>query len=94
MVLPIACLLSALWAATLAYQANQASPLSLLTDVLEILRNAGWSAFLIILLGPFQQSDISSTRRIRPAVAAIVALYIACLAIALYSHTNSDFPSA
>ena len=25
-------------------------PLSLLTDVLEILRNAGWSAFLITLL--------------------------------------------
>jgi putative PEP-CTERM system histidine kinase len=93
MVLPIACLLSALWAATLAYQANQASPLSLLTDVLEIMRNAGWSAFLIILLGPYQQSDITSTRRIRPAVAAIAALYIACLAIALYSHTNSDFPS-
>lgn len=93
MVLPIACLLSALWAATLAYQANQASPLSLLTDVLEIMRNAGWSVFLIILLGPYQQSDITSTRRIRPAVAAIAALYIACLAIALYSHTNSDFPS-
>jgi putative PEP-CTERM system histidine kinase len=92
-VLPIACLFSALWATVLAYQATQTSPLSLLTDVLEILRNAGWSAFLITLLGPYRQVDVSSNPRIRPAVAAIVALYIVCLAVALYSHGNFDFSS-
>ena len=92
-VLPIACLFSALWAAALAYQATQTSPLSLLTDVLEILRNAGWSAFLITLLGPYRQMDFSSIPRVRPAVAAIAVFYIACLAIALYSHGNFYFSS-
>lgn len=91
-VLPIACLLSAIWAAILAYRVTQALPFSLLTDVLEILRNAGWSAFLITLLGPYQQVS-SSTVKIRPAVVAIVALYIACLAVALYSHGDFDFSS-
>ena len=51
MVLPIACLLSVLWAAALAYQASHDFALSLVTDILEIARNAGWSAFLITLLG-------------------------------------------
>ncbi len=92
-VLPIACLLSALWATILAYQAAQTSPLSPLTDVLEILRNAGWSAFLITLLGLHRHADSSSPRRVRPAVAAIAALYIACLAVTLYSHANVDFLS-
>ncbi|MDN5752874.1 MAG: PEP-CTERM system histidine kinase PrsK, partial [Nitrosospira sp.] len=92
-VLPIACLFSALWATTLAYQAAQATPLSLLTDVLEILRNAGWSAFLITLLGLHRRGDSSSTSRIRPAVAAIATLYIACLAAIFYSHANFDFSS-
>jgi putative PEP-CTERM system histidine kinase len=92
-VLPIACLCSALWAAALAYQATQPSPLSLLTDILEILRNAGWSAFLITLLGPYRQVDFASSPRIRPAVAAIAVLFIACLGIALYSHGNFNFSS-
>ena len=51
MVLPIACLLSVLWAAALAYHASHDFALSLVTDILEIARNAGWSAFLITLLG-------------------------------------------
>lgn len=92
-VLPIACLFSALWAAALAYQTTQTSPLSLLTDVVEILRNAGWSAFLITLLGPYRQAESSSISRIRPAVATIVVLYLACLAVALYSHGNFNLPS-
>ncbi|MGH8761681.1 MAG: XrtA/PEP-CTERM system histidine kinase PrsK, partial [Nitrosospira sp.] len=92
-VLPIACLFSALWAATLAYQTTHIPRLSLLTDVLEILRNAGWSAFLIMLLGPYQEAGLSSKPRVRPAVAAIVTLYIACLTVAVYSHGNFDFLS-
>ncbi|ARO86830.1 sensor histidine kinase [Nitrosospira lacus] len=91
-ILPVACLFSALWAATLAYQANQLPTLSLLTDVMEILRNAGWSAFLIVLLvGPYRQVELSSITRMRPAVAIIVVLYLACLAVALYAHGGSDF---
>ncbi len=92
-VLPVACLFSALWATALAYQATQPLPLSLLTDVLEILRNAGWSAFLITLLGPYREIDSSSTPKVRPAVVAIVVLYIGCLSVAVYSHGNFGFLS-
>ena len=55
MMLLVACLLSVLWATFFAYQANQNAPLSLSSDVLEILRNAGWTGFLIVLLGLHQQ---------------------------------------
>ena len=53
--LPAACLFSALWAAVLAYRGTDVTPFSLLTDILEILRNAGWSVFLIALLGLYRQ---------------------------------------
>ena len=76
MVLTVACLLTALWAATVTYQAAWGSPLSLLTDILEILRNAGWSVFLVMLLGPFQQTDASSSVRLKPFVVAIAAFYL------------------
>ncbi|SFO34856.1 XrtA/PEP-CTERM system histidine kinase PrsK [Nitrosospira briensis] len=92
MVLPIACCLSALWASMLAYQATQDPPLTLLTDVVEILRNAGWSAFLITLLGLYRHGN-SLIPKLSPAMVAIMALYIACLIVALYSHGDFDFSS-
>lgn len=91
-VLPLACCLSALWAALLAYQATRNPPLTLLTDVLEIVRNAGWSAFLITLLGLYRHGN-SFMPKLSPAMAAIVALYIGCLIVALYSHGDFDFSS-
>jgi putative PEP-CTERM system histidine kinase len=92
MVLPVACCLSALWASLLAYQAAQDPPLTLLTDVVEILRNAGWSAFLITLLGLYRHGN-SLVPKLSPAMAAIIALYIGCLIVALYSHGDFDFSS-
>src|SRR5688500_11483544 len=65
-VLPAACLLSVLWAAFFAYQAARNSPLSLLADLLEILRNAAWSGFLITVLGLYQHRN-SSTTKTNPA---------------------------
>ncbi len=86
MVLPIACLLSVLWAATLAYQAAHSFALSLLTDILEIARNAGWSAFLITLLG--LNRDGFSKGRVNPAMWIIVALYVGSFIAAFYAHGN------
>ncbi|SEP41225.1 XrtA/PEP-CTERM system histidine kinase PrsK [Nitrosovibrio sp. Nv6] len=91
-VLPVACLLSALWASLLASRATHDLALSLLTDMLEILRNAGWSAFLITLLGLYRQED-SPFPKMNPAMAAIVALYTGCIIAAFYSHGNFDFSS-
>ena len=91
MALTVACLLSALWAATLAYQATaQEQPISLFTNILEILRNAGWATFLVILLGPFQKMGFSSSQRIKPAVVFVIALYLVFSLISLYSHRELD----
>jgi putative PEP-CTERM system histidine kinase len=92
MVLLVACLLSVVWAAFLAHQAARNSPLSLLSDVLEIARNAGWSGFLITVLGLYQQGN-SSAIKVNPAMATIVVLYASCLLVALYSHGNSGLAS-
>ncbi len=93
MALTVACLLSALWATTLAYQAAaQGQPISLLTDILEILRNAGWATFLVMLLGPFRKIDSSSSQRIGPAVIFVIALYLVFSLVSLYSHRELDLP--
>ena len=85
MVLTVACLLSALWAATIAYQLVWERPLSLLTDILEISRNAGWSVFLVMLLWPFQQTEASSPFRVRPFVVAIAAILSCASYLRLFS---------
>ncbi|HEX8875004.1 MAG TPA: XrtA/PEP-CTERM system histidine kinase PrsK, partial [Nitrosospira sp.] len=91
LVLPAACLFSALWAAVLAYHGADVPPLSLLTDILEIIRNAGWSVFLITLLGLYRQDSSSLARRISPAVIAIAVLYIARFLLVFYPHGDLVF---
>jgi putative PEP-CTERM system histidine kinase len=90
--LPSACVLSALWAAALAYQASQNHSLSLLTDILEIARNAGWSAFLISLLGLNRNGFFPG--KMNPAMSIIVALYMGCVIAAVYAHGNFTFSPA
>ncbi|MFA7318333.1 MAG: XrtA/PEP-CTERM system histidine kinase PrsK, partial [Sulfuricella sp.] len=86
MILTSACLLTALWAATVAYHVAKGHPLSLLTDVLEIFRNAGWSIFLVMLLGSFQKTDASTSVRFRPFVAGIAAFYLLIFFATVYIH--------
>ena len=86
MILTSACLLTALWAATVAYHVAKGHPLSLLTDILEILRNAGWSIFLVMLLGSFQKTDASTSVRFRPFMAGIAAFYLLIFFATVYIH--------
>jgi len=46
------CLLTAGWAAALAWQAASAMPISLLSQIFELLRGVGWCTFLLVLLKP------------------------------------------
>lgn len=91
-ILTAACLLAALWAATVAYQVARGRPLSFLTDLLEIFRNAGWSVFLVMLLGPFQKTDASASVRVRPFVAAIAAFYLFLFFATVYIHWGGESP--
>ena len=91
-VLTLACLLAALWAGTVGYQVATGRSLSLLTDILEILRNAGWSVFLVMLLGPFQKINASATIRIRPFAPGLAAFYLLFVLATIYTHWGGESP--
>ncbi|SFP47968.1 putative PEP-CTERM system histidine kinase [Nitrosomonas cryotolerans] len=87
MMLTVACLFSALWATALACQAAWGYPTSYFTNILEILRNASWSAFLILVLGPFQyEANNTSHLKTRSSVVIIALFYLVFFIIALFSY--------
>ena len=73
MMLTAACLLSAVWATVVAYHIASDLPLSFLNNALEILRNAGWAVFLIMLLGPLRTEEAALSLRGRSFVVVIAA---------------------
>ena len=91
MVLTVACLLSVLWGAALTYQAIEEIPRLLFSDILEILRNAGWSIFLVMLLMPFWQTG-SATQRNMVVMTVIIALYLAFCFVVFYSYQDGGNP--
>jgi len=74
--LSLAAALTAVSNAVLAWQALQPTPWSVLTDSVEIVHNGGWSAFLIILIGHFQDKDSRLPMRLRPSLVLIVLFYL------------------
>ncbi len=91
-ILTAACLLTALWAATIAYQLAWGRPLTFLADILEVFRNAGWSFFLLMLLGPFQKKDAFVSVKLRPFVTGIAAFYLLLLLATVYIHLGDKPP--
>jgi putative PEP-CTERM system histidine kinase len=71
-----ACLLTAVWSALIAWQATQSTPWSLLTDSFEIVRDAAWSGFLVILLGHYQDKDSKLPFQLRPSLLFIAGFYL------------------
>lgn len=86
--LAIACLLTALWSATIAYQVARGNYLSMSTDILEILRNAAWSIYLLLLLGLFQQKNKSTSIRLKTSVVTIAVFYVYILLVTVYIYWN------
>ena len=92
--LTVACVISAFWAASISYQAARGVSLPLLTDILEILRNAGWTIFLLMLLGPFQQTNSLPPFKfkLKPYVVGIIAFYCLLLLANIYTYWNLEPP--
>ncbi|CAH1197987.1 Sensory transduction histidine kinases [Candidatus Nitrotoga sp. BS] len=90
--LTVACVMSAFWAASITYQAASGIYLALLTDILEILRNAGWTIFLLMLLGPFQQTNSLPPFKfkLKPYVVGIIAFYCLLLLVTIYTYSNIE----
>ncbi len=92
--LTVACVLTTFWAASIAFQAVRGISLPLLTDILETLRNAGWSIFLLMLLGPFQQTNSLPPFKfkLKPYVVGIVAFYCLLLLMNIYTYWKLEPP--
>jgi putative PEP-CTERM system histidine kinase len=100
--LTIACLCTALWAIATADQTARGNALSLPTALLELLRNAGWSVFLLTLLGPFHgQKELKKgwsrfslklnfSPTFSPTVVPIAALYLVLLVATIYAYSTLD----
>ena len=84
--LAFACLLTAIWAAAIAYHVASGRPMLLLADALEILRNAGWTFFLLMVLGRVRQEKAVSLFRGKSAAMMIGAFYTLLLLATTYNH--------
>ncbi|WP_312514479.1 XrtA/PEP-CTERM system histidine kinase PrsK [Massilia sp.] len=84
--LGLACLFTVLWAASLAWEASNGTLWSSFTDGFEILRNAGWSLFLLALLGNWRAPGSRLPFGLRPSLAVAAAVYLGCLLANLLGH--------
>lgn len=83
-VLAVACLVSALWAASVAFPLVMGSSAGPLTGILEILRHAAWCGFLLLLLGVSRRDDSLPARDVRLMAAGLAAFYVFLIAATLY----------
>lgn len=77
--LGLACLSSVLWGAALAWEASTGATDSALADCAELLRNAAWSAFLLVLRGHFTDPASRMPLRIQPVLVLGALGYLGCL---------------
>ena len=85
MLLATASLCNAIWAGSEAYLAARPDTSLLPSDVLEVVRNAVWFAFLMVLLG-YSRQKVEPLRR---AAAALAAFCGVVLVLTLYSGAIS-----
>jgi putative PEP-CTERM system histidine kinase len=86
----IACLTTTIWAATLAYNIFNHEGSAFSTQIVELLRNASWSVFLLLLLGPFQKKGDQSPIKLKISVVNISLFYLLLLLSTIYLGWNSD----
>jgi putative PEP-CTERM system histidine kinase len=93
-VLTSASAITAVSSALLAWEAMSGSPWSVLTDSFEILRNGAWSAFLIILIGHFHETDSRLPYRVRPTLYLIGAFYLLLFGLTVSGQLDLESPGA
>jgi len=77
--LGLACLSSVLWGAGLAWEAAYGVAWGPLADCAELLRNAAWSVFLLVLRGHFTDPASRMPLRLQPVLVLGAFVYLACL---------------
>ncbi|HEX8886354.1 MAG TPA: hypothetical protein VF797_17845, partial [Noviherbaspirillum sp.] len=81
--LAVASCTTALWAGVVSWQAVRGIQLSLLSDVLELARNAAWTFFMLLVLDPYRQNGGAAVLRSR---AALGLLYVFCTVGTIYTR--------
>ena len=81
-VLALACLAMVLWGAALSWEAAGGIAWSRLGDCAELLRNAAWAAFLLVL-GGRARDEAGRPAWLRAPVLASAAVYVLCFCAAL-----------
>ncbi len=98
MILAVACLLSSVWAFVIVISISWNPSFTAVTNLLEILRSAGWSAFLIALIGPFKQKQKQNSTlipKIRISVLAITSVYFLLVFYTLFVYRDDAlFPGS
>ncbi len=89
--LSVACVLTAVWSASVGYYALHAEASVLLTDTLEILRNAGWTFFLLLVLGHLRKTNHDASASNGFPIGAIAVLYVSLLAATIHTHLAPEF---
>ena len=82
----VACVLTVLWATAIALLTVAGSPMTLTSDLLEILRNAGWTLLLVKLTGPFKPGAAPTLSNLKLSVIGIAGLYLAMLFVTLNAY--------
>ncbi|QAU35388.1 XrtA/PEP-CTERM system histidine kinase PrsK [Janthinobacterium sp. 17J80-10] len=76
MAITTTCLLSAGWAASLAWQAATAAPFSLLSQCMELLRGVAWCTFLFVLFKPAAGTRLLAVAKSKRFLAGITVMAV------------------
>jgi putative PEP-CTERM system histidine kinase len=96
-----ACVLTATWSGALAWDALHQIMWNCLTGALEVLRDAGWSMFLVALLGNWRKEDAGDGPKARgllatlhPGLVAALAAYLALIIALVVGYWDIQVLSA
>lgn len=91
-VLTAACLATTLWAGVVVWHIALQQPVGRTVEVLELVRNGGWTLFLARLIGPYQEGNRRTVVTLKPWLWAIGVLYMLLLLLILGPFARSGMP--
>jgi len=86
--LVLACGITVLWAGAVALATARDVPVAMQVGLLEILRNAAWSAFLLGVLGPSQRTTIFMGYRVGMQATVYAGIYLLMAVCYILAHAN------
>ncbi|MES2831359.1 MAG: XrtA/PEP-CTERM system histidine kinase PrsK [Pseudomonadota bacterium] len=81
------------WAGAIAWHMLTRSPVGLVVDMLELVRNGAWMLLLIRFVGPYKSPENSTLVNLKPAVVLVALIYLLLLAATVYTYVVQSAPS-